>query len=55
MLSSHFVVQKYRSVVSHGKPAFSGTFSDGCGAEGSDEKEIVCVIGNHAISNSYEE
>lgn len=44
MLSSHSVVQKYRSVVSHGKPAFSGTFCGGCGAEGSDEKEIICII-----------
>lgn len=52
---SHFVKHEYRSAVSHRKPSFSWTFCDGCGAEGSDENEIICIVRNHAMSNSYEE
>jgi hypothetical protein len=48
-------MQKYRSAVLFRKPAFSGTFCDGCGAKGSDETEMISIIGNHAISNTYEE
>lgn len=37
VLYSHFILQKYRSGLSHTQPAFSGT-CDSCGAIGSDEE-----------------